>query len=80
MMHLANATEAAKRYAKAWKCPACARRAAPRKPQVATCDLRQFGFNKTARIDLKYVKTTGRKRLVALSLIDAGTGLPATFF
>ena len=36
MMHLANATEAAKRYAKAWECPICARRAAPRQPQVAT--------------------------------------------
>ena len=44
MMHLANATEAAKRYAKAWECPICARRAAPRQPQVATGELRPFGL------------------------------------
>ena len=80
MMHLANATEAAKRYAKAWECPICARRAAPRKPQVATGELRPFGLNKTVCIDSKYFKTTDRKRLVALSMIDSGTGPHATVF
>jgi len=80
MTHLANATEAAKRYAKAWECPVCARRVAPRKPQVATGETRPFGFNKTVCVDLKYLETTDRKRLVASSMIDAGTGLHATVF
>ncbi len=62
MMHLANATEAAKRFAKAWECPVCARRAAPRKPQVATGELRPNSFNKTVCIDMKYLKTTDRQR------------------
>ncbi len=53
MMHLANATEAAKRYAKVWECPVCARRAAPRKPQVATGELRPNGFNQVVCIVLK---------------------------
>ncbi len=41
-MQLAHATEAATRYATVWECPVCARRAAPRKPQVATGELRSY--------------------------------------
>ncbi len=63
MMNLANATEAAKRYAKAWECPICARRAAPRKPQVATGELRPNGVNQTMCVDLKYLKKYDEKTL-----------------
>jgi hypothetical protein len=74
MMHLANATEAAKSYDKIWECPVYARRAAPRQPQVATGELRPNGFNKTVCVDSKDLKTTEIKRLVASTMIDSGTG------
>jgi hypothetical protein len=77
MMKLGNATDVAIKYAKTWECPVCARKVAPRKPQVAAGEIRPYGFNKIVCIDLKYLKTTDRKRCVALSIIDAGTGMHA---
>jgi len=44
---------------------------------VAAGEIRPYGFNKVVCIDLKYLKTTDRKRCVALSIIDAGTGMHA---
>ena len=77
MMKLGNATDVAIKYAKTWECPVCARKVAPRKPQVAAGEIRPYGFNKVVCIDLKYLKTTDRQRCVALSVIDAGTGMHA---
>jgi hypothetical protein len=74
MMKLANATPVSIKYAKAWECPVCLRKAAPRKPQVGTGMTRPFAFNHTVCIDLKYLKMFNGKRVVALSIIDAGTG------
>jgi hypothetical protein len=75
MMKLANASPASVKYAKAWECPVCLRKAAPRKPQVATGTLRPFAFNHTVCVDLKYLKMFNGKRVVILHIIDAGTWL-----
>ena len=73
MLKMSGATEEAVRHARRWHCAVCARRRAPKHPQVAAPGVRPYGFNKHIHIDIKYVYDSRKKKYACLSMLDIGT-------
>jgi hypothetical protein len=73
ILKLGGASPEAVEYAKVWECPICQAKKRPPKPQVATGNVRPFGFNDTVATDLKYLKDSTGQTFVVLHVIDAGT-------
>merc|ERR1711938_333879 len=80
MLRLAGATPPALVYARQWQCPVCAESVPPGRHLLATAAVRPYGSNKVLVIDVKYLKDAIENQLVALSMVDAGTGWHAAAF
>ncbi len=59
MMRLANASDAAIEYCKAWQRPVCESAQGPTNPLESTASLRPYGHNKFVSLEFKYL-TIGR--------------------
>ena len=73
MLKLSGANEEALRFAKTWKCDACAMRQPPKHPRAAAASIRPYGFNLHVHVDVKYLLDARGKKYPALSIVDVGT-------
>ena len=73
MLQLSGHSLETRRLAKNYKCPVCAERAAPPRPQVASSRIPSGRFNESVQLDLKMVHSIDNKGFWALSMLCEDT-------